>query len=272
MGMREIINIHGHLRVDHGVDAQVAQWRGAGVVKYCMAALPANFRRAGYLGNEEILPWLKKYPDLLAGLGIIDMSENMDPVSKVEELRAQGFEGLKCIDPAHDYCDERYFGYYEAAQRLGMPILFHTGCVMACDRPERNIDSERMRPYKLDRVAREFPDLKIVAAHLGYPHHGEALALMACYENFYCDITGGGGGKRHMAFLRAALRPYYEDGAPSQPILDEILGKCLFGTDSPPVSVWLANSQALLAEFGVGEAAREKFYWRNAAGLFGWDV
>jgi predicted TIM-barrel fold metal-dependent hydrolase len=272
MGMTKLINIHGHLRVGHDVDALAAQWRVLGVVRYCLAALPANFRQPGCLGTEEILPWLKKYPDILAGLGNIDLSETPDPVSKVEDLRAQGFVGLKCIDPAHDYCDERYFGYYEAAQRLGMPILFHTGCVMACARPERNVDSERMRPYQLDRVAREFPDLKIIAAHMGNPHFHEALALMATFGNFYCDFTGGGGGKRHMALLRGVLAPFREAGAQKQELADEIFAKLLFGTDNPPVAVWLANSEALMEEFGVGAESRERFYWRNAAELFGWEI
>ena len=267
----KIVNIHGHLRVDCDVDAMVEQWHSENVVKYCLAALPANFRQAGYLGNEEILPWLKKYPGMLAGLGNIDLSEKLDPVSKIEELCEAGFEGLKFIDPAYDYCNERYFGYYDAAQRLGMPILFHTGFVMMCSRPERNIDSGRMRPYCLDRVAREFPDLKIVAAHLGYPHHAEALTLMAHTEHIYCDITGGGGGKRHMASIRSALKPYHEAGT-EQEMLDEIFDKLLFGTDSPPVSVWLNNSLQLMEEFGVSQNSRENFFWRNAAKLFGWEL
>ena len=250
----------------------VEQWHGEGVVKYCLAGLPEGFRQVGYLGNEGILPWLKKYPDFLVGMGNIVLSEALGPVQKIEELRELGFAGLKVINPAHSYNDERYFGYYDMAQRLGMPILFHTGFVMMCSRPERNIDSGRMRPYCLDRVAREFPGLKIIAAHLGYPHHEEALALIAHSENCYCDITGGGGGKRHMASIRNAIRPFYEQGAPRQEIVDEIFDKLVFGTDSPPVALWLANAEQLMNEFGVSENSRENFYWRNAAKLFGWEL
>jgi len=269
-GPSKLINIHGHMRAGDDMDILVKQWRGENVLRYCLAALPANFRQAGYMGNEDILPWLQKYPDIIAGLGSVDLSEAMDPASKVEELKERGFAGLKFIDPVYSYNDERYLRFYEQAQRLDMPILFHTGCVMACSRPEHGVDADRMRPYRLDRVAREFPALKIIAAHLGWPHHGEALALMAAHENFYCDVTGGGGGKRHMASIRAAFRPYYEEGAPSQEVMDEIFRKLLFGTDSPPVATWVANSQRLMEEFGVGEEPREDFYWRNAAGLFGW--
>ena len=272
--IEKIVNIHGHLRVEHDVDAMVEHWHKLNVVKHIMLGLEGNFKTLGYKGNGDILHWMKKYPDFIVGMGFMNLSKNKDPVSKIEYLRGQGFSGLKFIQPAYNYGDECYFGYYEKAQELGMPILFHTGWVAPAvleGLAEHDIDSERMRPYQLDRITREFPNLKIIGAHLGWPHHNEALTLMQGAKNLYYDITGGGGGKAHMASVRGAFTPFYEKGAEKQELMDKIFDKLVFGTDNPPVEVWLANSESLMEEFNVSPESREYFYWRNAARIFGWD-
>ena len=43
-------------------------------------------------------------------------------------------------------------------------------------------------PY-LDDVAREFPDLKIVGGHVGFPWTNEMLALAMKYPNVYIDTS-----------------------------------------------------------------------------------
>jgi len=43
-------------------------------------------------------------------------------------------------------------------------------------------------PY-LDDVAREFPDLKIVGGHIGYPWTNEMIALATKYPNVYIDTS-----------------------------------------------------------------------------------
>jgi predicted TIM-barrel fold metal-dependent hydrolase len=49
---------------------------------------------------------------------------------------------------------------------------------------------EFARPYLLDEVAREFPDLKIVISHLGLPWIDETVTLLSKHKNVFADISG----------------------------------------------------------------------------------
>ena len=130
----KIINMHGHLHIDSDVDRLVEEWRASGVAKFCILALGGDPGEEGYLGNTGVKKWMDKYPDIIVGFGNIETGYAMDPYSKVERLYEEGFKGIKLIYPAYPYSDKRYFGYYEKAQELGMPILFHTGWVGGHDR------------------------------------------------------------------------------------------------------------------------------------------
>ena len=56
----------------------------------------------------------------------------------------------------------------------------HTGPLMS---------SELGRPIYLDRVALDFPELKIVAGHIGYPWTDEAIAVATKHEDVYIDTS-----------------------------------------------------------------------------------
>lgn len=125
-----IVNIHGHLRHDQNIPNRVKLWEQWHVVKFCCLCLPPRWRQpdAGhYFTNEDFLKWEKEYPDLFVGMGSVDLGPfSQDTAAKVEQLKDQGFEGLKFFSPHLPYNHEKFFPFYEKAQELGMPILFHT--------------------------------------------------------------------------------------------------------------------------------------------------
>ena len=274
--MRKIINIHGHLHKEQDVDKKVEEWKSQGVVKYCILAVPRHLQTMGLLGNEDVKKWMDKHPDFIVGMGGLELGRNMDRPTRVKELYEEGFQGLKFIMPMHNYSDERYFGFYDMAQSLKMPILFHTGWVTVSDKQnpvrESDICSEYMRPYHFDRICREFPDLKIIGAHLGNPHYNEALCVMEQFRNVYYDVTGGSGSRTWLAKIKYALGEYYKTDVPEeeQEILEQRFNKLCFGTDNPPVPLWIKNSDELLDHYNISEETRENFYWKNAAKIFGW--
>tara|TARA_B100000959_G_C14542342_1_gene444128 strand:- start:29 stop:424 length:396 start_codon:yes stop_codon:yes gene_type:complete len=49
---------------------------------------------------------------------------------------------------------------------------------------------EDQRPVHLDRIGREFPDLKLIVAHLGHPWVDEGIAVVAKHPNFYTEMSG----------------------------------------------------------------------------------
>jgi predicted TIM-barrel fold metal-dependent hydrolase len=271
----KIVNTHGHLHAGDDVVRLVDEWRAEGVVRFCALALDTRFQAHGYLGNEGVKQWMDRYPDIIAGVGSIDAGVKPDPAGKVDELRADGFQGLKFISPARAYSDDCYFGYYERAEELGMPIIFHTGIVssMAGDgQPEYNVDAENMRPYRFDRISRRFPELMIIGAHLGLPHENEAIRVAMEHRNVYYDFCGAGGSKARVSELKKLLAPFpganWDD--PDENVAKRYFKKFVFATDNPPVSVWKRNALELMDYLHIDEETRQDFFWRNAARLFGW--
>ena len=113
----------------------------------------------------------------------------------VDKLKEKGFVGLKAIRPAYPYDDERYFPYYERAEKLNMPIVFHTGVISRANRsmlsPGLSTCSSNMRPGYAMGIASAFPDLTIVLAHLGVPWGEEAFCAALSHSNIYLDLSGG---------------------------------------------------------------------------------
>jgi predicted TIM-barrel fold metal-dependent hydrolase len=84
--------------------------------------------------------------------------------------------------------DRRYFPLYERIQELGLPVMWHQGSSFeAVDGP-----LEWAQPWRLDKVARTFPELKIVISHFGFPWVREAVALLRKRPNLYTDISSLG--------------------------------------------------------------------------------
>ena len=80
--------------------------------------------------------------------------------------------------------DRRYYPLYADCVELGVPFctqVGHTG-------PLRSSETGRPIPY-LDDVALDFPDLVIVAGHIGYPWTEEMVALARKYPNVHIDTS-----------------------------------------------------------------------------------
>ena len=172
----------------------------AGIVKVALIGWPG-------WGNELVAKALEKLPDLLVGLAMVNLDEDSPKV--VQEYYHQGFTGLKLINPARNYDDPAYFRFYERAEALGMPILFHTGviggpvdylvggdedawkAIPQGEAEERLVEdlrnkarlapygrsSARMQPIHLDTIATYFPKLYMIGAHLGWPDYMTACAV-----------------------------------------------------------------------------------------------
>jgi len=273
---KHIINIHGHLRHDQDIEARIRLWRECGVRRFCALALPhrnGTRAREGYFSNEDMAPWLKRYPDILVGLGALDLYQRPDPPEVIDRLVEQGFSGLKFIEAAYPYSHDIYFPLYARAEALRLPILFHTGWLASTLEDGRyGVNAENYRPYHLDRIARAFPELRIIGAHLGKPHAEEALQMITAFPNVYYDISGGSGKRPHVLWMLRALGPYpganLADPEENPALLH--FRKFCFATDNPEPPVWIEASDRIMDALQIPAETREDFYWRNAARIFGW--
>lgn len=139
----------------------------------------------------QVTAFMKSHPGRLIGLGQIDL-DAPDAVEEVDRFHNAGFRGLgELTKPHYSYDDRRYWPIYERAEKYRMIILFHTGIVNRTypEIPE-DASSDRMRVSTLDLIARRFPQLTIIGAHLGNPDYAWAGEIGRWDPNLYFDVSG----------------------------------------------------------------------------------
>jgi predicted TIM-barrel fold metal-dependent hydrolase len=112
--------------------------------------------------------------------------------------------------------------------------------------------SEVGRPIYLDQVALDFPELKIVAGHIGYPWTDEAIAVATKHENVYID-TSAYTTRRYPQALVEFMRGHGRN-------------KVLFGTNYPMIMP--AKALEGLAELALEDDVQELFLSGNACRIF----
>ncbi|MEM9651031.1 MAG: amidohydrolase family protein [Actinomycetota bacterium] len=138
------------------------------------------------ISNDEVAAFVAEAPDRLIGVGSVDITRPMDAVREirrcVEELGFVAIRVLPWLWEANP-TDRRFYSVYVACCELNVPFctqIGHTGPLMS---------SEVGRPIYLDRVALDFPELRIVGGHIGYPWTDEAIAVATKHENVYIDTS-----------------------------------------------------------------------------------
>jgi predicted TIM-barrel fold metal-dependent hydrolase len=140
---------------------------------------------------QQVKAVMASHPGRLVGLGEIRLD---DPaaIELVDRFHEAGFRGLgELTQPQYPFDDRRYWPIYERAEKYGMILLFHTGIVNRTtpDIPS-DVSSDRMRPGTLDLVARRFPKVKIIGAHLGNPDYAWAAEIARWNPNLWWDLSG----------------------------------------------------------------------------------
>ena len=138
-----------------------------------------------------VLAAIKQHPRRLMCQGRLNLD---DPIALdlVDLFHAAGCVGLgEITSPLKNYDDRSYWPIYERAEKYRMILHFHTGIVnrMTPDIPS-DISADRMRATTLDGIARRFPKLTIIGAHLGNPDYAWAAESARWNPNLYFDLSG----------------------------------------------------------------------------------
>jgi hypothetical protein len=243
----------------------------------------ANLLCGGRFGisHEASIKHALRHPDLFIPTAMID-PETMTP-ARLAELRDMGYRGLKMIGVLRDYDCEAYFPIYEQAQKFGWPILLHMGVIgggidyrithprrdqqalagyrrwAEIAKMARNISAIRMRPFHLDTIANNFPELRLIGAHLGGTgNYDEAASVARWRHNVYFDFSGGTTIERHAVERR---------------LIGHEIGfeKLIFGSDTSPEKVadHIRRWDTIFDLLDVPEDARERLWWANGAEIYG---
>ncbi len=212
-----------------------------------------------FVTNASVAAVADRHPDRFIPFAGVDIMRGADAVAELEHwVRERGFKGLSLRPfmiglPADD---RRYYPFYEKCVELDIPTSIHASANWTTCRP-----SDLGHPRHFDAVACDFPELKMILSHAGYPWVLEACLLAWKHPNVYLEL--------------AAHRPMYfvAPGAGWEPLLrygqTTIQDKILYGSGA----FLIGRSPAeLLGEFRalpIKPAVMEKWLWRNAARVLG---
>jgi len=255
----QIIDAHQHYYPEpQTIEGLVEKSKRAGITKVCLSGL-GDYSCDKY--NEDVRKAFEKYPNTIIGFGFIRLG--IDTWHLVDELYEQGFRGLKTISPRKNYSDKEYYPIYKRAEELKMPILFHTG--MKISNPadiKHDVACERMRPIYLDSIARAFPKLNIIGAHLGVPWYDEACAVAAFNrKNVLYDLSGA-------INLLYEFEPWFFKTLSHWESAKE---RFVFGVDDyyEGISGAIDKFNALFDKLEFSEELREKIFYGNMAKVLG---
>jgi predicted TIM-barrel fold metal-dependent hydrolase len=139
-----------------------------------------------WVDDGYVADYVATDPDRLIGFLSLDPTQ----AGWQDELRhghqQLGLRGIKLMPMYAGFRpdEERLDSLWEYATEHALPVLLHTGTTFLAQAP-----LECTLPRHLDRVAIRFPNVRIIAAHLGHPYEPECVALIRKHPNVYADIS-----------------------------------------------------------------------------------
>jgi uncharacterized protein len=158
--------------------------------------------------NGFIMKEIEPYPDRLyleCNVGPILRRGVENAIWEMEYLvKERNARLCKVYAPEDDgpLNDRRMWPFYEKACELDIALTVHTGTAYVLPHPCRYT-----APRLLDEVLLDFPDLKMIAYHMGWPHTEELIGLASKHRNLYLSMSGIIGW-----FARAPYRGYHVIG------------------------------------------------------------
>jgi predicted TIM-barrel fold metal-dependent hydrolase len=213
------------------------------------------------VSNESVADAIEGHPELI-GFASVDPSRP-DAGDRAEralgELRLRGLKMGPIYTGVHPH-DPRTLRLVSIAASRGVPIVWHQGTTFS-----RNGPLEFARPFLLDRVAREFPDVPMWVAHLGHPWCEETMALIRKHPRMYADVSA------------LVTRPFQLYRALAAALEYRVLDKLLFGSDWPfftaaQTAESIRNVNAIVEGTGlprIPEASIEAIFERDTLALLG---
>ena len=232
----------------------VADMDAAGVDKVLICAQEGGSWRVSHDATRALA---SEYPDRLLWTAGIDPRDIMGGVRALEravtELGAVG---------AHSYPhwfrlppdDRAYYPFYEKCVELGVPVSIHASANWTTSR-----SSDLGNPRHFDQLDCDFPELKLILSHAGYPWVLEACLLAWKHPNVYLEL--GAHRPKYFTTPGAGWDALFTYGQST------IQDKVLFGTGAFLISLPPALLVGEFRALPVKPEILEKWMWRNAAAL-----
>ena len=197
----------------------------AGVERSLLIAVRAGdlrMRGSFEIPYEKVAAWCRRYPDRFSGLAGVDPYRGMQGLRDLSHaVNELGFVGAHLYPHWFKLAPDEalYYPYYAKCCELDVPIMMQVGQNLIYQKDVRL--PSVARPILLDRVAIDFPELRLLGIHVGVPWTDEMIAMAWKHENVYIGIDAYAP-----KYLPQALLHYMNSYGSH---------KVLFGTDWPVI-------------------------------------
>ena len=205
------------------LDAFVAELDDAGVDHAILFSPKAGPRHepTSYRPDASVVrAAVERYPARFSGIIGVDPTHPMEAVGDIEHaVQEWGFVGVHAYPLWFDLPPDHRLWYpiYAKCVELDVPIEVQAGhcLVYTKQKPLRSVG----RPGAFDQVACDFPELKLIAIHTGWPWQEEMISVAWKHENVYIATD--------------AYAPKYWNPSLVRFIDSWGRGKVMYGTDYP---------------------------------------
>ncbi len=198
---------------------------------------------------DEVAQYTTRYPDRFVGLAGYNPFRIKESLQEIEVgVKQYGFKGVYVHIYGFDIplSDAKMYPLFAKCVELDIPVSMQVGHVLEA------MPSEHGRPIYLDKIASDFPELKMIGAHTGWPWAAELISACYKWDNVYFGIDG--------------WLPKYL-GAEILHFMNSRMGmdRCVWGTNGLP---WKTSLEQM-DQIGLKDDVKRKVLRDNTAQLFG---
>ncbi len=234
------------------VEEITAQLRADGIFKAVIVGRDAETTYGFAPNNKDTADFIALAPDLFVGFAGLDPHKGSESVKALIDLVQNGGFAGAALDPIYAQAkltDAIYYPIYDACERLDVPIVITSGPARYTPRTVMDYAS----PGYIDQVAADFPALKIVVSHGGWPYIEEMMGVAFRNENVFFEASEYELFPGSDNLIKAA-----------KGILSD---KMVFASAHPFVDY--RDAIKLYETLGFPEDVFEKVMWKNAAAVLG---
>ncbi len=204
--------------------------------------------------NKKTAEIVNAYPEKFKGFIFVDPNRGQAAVEELEFcVKDYGLHALylTAFRTGLTADDKRNYPLYSKACDLGIPVHIYSSLNLS-----KAVPYDIGHPRYIDQVARDFPQLKIMAGVSGWPWVLEFLCLAMRHENVYLNFETHEPWK--IGAPGSGYEPYLFYG--ERNLKDRICFASNWSTQSMPVEKIIAQVEAL----PFSEDAKERILYANA--------
>lgn len=170
------------------MEEQIAEMKAAGIKQAVIYGYDLETTWNWKTQNEALAKLVEAHPDFLIAMGSVDPHKGMKAVKELDyAVRNLGIRGvaLPCWMQRLRPNDKRYYPIYAKAAELDIPVNLHMSSHF-----DTTITMDTGNPIYLDEIAVDFPELKLIASHAGWPWILQMIAVGIRHPNVFMEISG----------------------------------------------------------------------------------